>query len=126
MTPGACTPDKYLPVDPACTVKWSTDIYPKMKSGAAWNCGGTGCHAPGGVAPVINDNPDETYANLVKHITSGKPYFNPCSKDVNASSFACNTRATGTCASAMPPGNGVPEADKAPINTWVACGSPKN
>ena len=124
---GACTQAKWLAVDPACTVKWRTDIHPKMKSGGAWNCGGTGCHVAGANDPTIDDDADATYLRLTKKTTSSKPYLNPCSKDPSASSFACNTHATGTCASAMPPAAGLQnDADKKLVNDWVACGAPKN
>lgn len=123
---GACSTANRLPIDAACTVKWSTDIHPKMKNGGAWSCGNASCHNAGGTDPLINDDADATYEALTKKTTSGRPYFNPCSKVIGDSSFACNTRATDTCANAMPIPNGVPEGDKASINTWVACGSPKN
>ncbi|MFO0677785.1 MAG: hypothetical protein U0169_14710 [Polyangiaceae bacterium] len=125
--PAACVASAYVS-DPNCTVKWTTDILPLMKT---LSCSATGCHKPvGGTPPnqpAIDDTAgDATYEAMKAHVIGGKPYFNPCSKDPAASSFVCNTATTGACGKQMPAGVGVSGANATKIATWVACGAPKN
>lgn len=108
--------------DPNCAVKWSTDIYPKVK--AAWAC--TGCH--GTQAPII-DGADATKAwdqlrATAAPISGGKPYVNPCSKDPTASSFVGNVK--HEVGKGMPTTAPLGAADVDQLTTWVACGAPNN
>ncbi len=126
--PTACVPAGYVS-DANCAVKWSTDILPLMKT---LSCSGATCHKPGANGqppnkPPIDDTAaDATYAALLEYKIGGIPYFNPCSKNPDQSSFVCNTTAAKVCGQVMPPGIGVSGANAQKIATWVACGAPKN
>jgi hypothetical protein len=127
-----------------CSVSFVNDIFPKMESGGAWNCGGTatGCHgSPTAAVPYLQAaGPSATvpqtaagyyavFANFALADNTSKPYFDPCSIDPTQSSFVCNTLATGAtgqCGIAMPQGITVAAADTTAIATWVACGAPFN
>ena len=69
---------------------------------------------------------------LLNYMISGRPYFNPCSTDSDASSFVCNI-SNPACGQAQMPfpdntlGSGpMSGSDLSSVTTWVQCGAPKN
>ena len=90
------------------------------------------CHAIGsGVIPELDNNdPSKMYATLNVFIgIRGKPYINPCSQNLDDSTFRCNLNPFGSpdvCGSAMPKGGVVLPGDMQKLETWIKCGSPNN
>jgi hypothetical protein len=119
-------------VDAGCSVSWSNDIYPKMESGGAWDCGSSACH--GVTPPVLATSSHDYYVALANYTAAvasgtgaGEPYINPCSTDPTKSDFVCNTKTTGYCGTQpMPLGLPIASAGLAELATWVACGAPEN
>lgn len=119
------------PVDAGpCTVSYATDIWPKMQG--TWHCSDAKCHGGTSVAPNNLDSADDAYNALLNYMISGKPYFNPCSTDPDASSFVCNV-SNPACGLAQMPfpdntlGSGpMSGSDLSAVTTWVQCGAPKN
>jgi hypothetical protein len=126
---GACEPANFVG-DANCAVKWSTDIFPKVKAGGTWNCAAAGCHQPNAAQaysePLIGATADQAFEDLRKYKSARMPnlYINPCSKDLGASSIHANI--AHTLNPAMPPGVKGTDADLAKLKTWVECGAPKN
>lgn len=118
--------------DANCAVKFSTDIWPKLKNDGAWRCSTTGCHVsaipPNVVVPM--DSAGGTFEVLRAMKTKGtqNPYVNPCSKDPAASAFLANLK--GELGTKMPVATtGVTPpaaADLAQVETWLKCGAPNN
>jgi len=119
------------PVDAGtCTVSYSGDIWPKMQG--TWHCSDAKCHGATTYQPNGLDNPDDAYNVLLNYMISGKPYFNPCSTDPDASSFVCNI-SNPACGQAQMPfpdntlGSGpMSGSDLSTVTVWVQCGAPKN
>lgn len=111
-----------------CQVKFSTDIWPMMSATGKWGCADGACHGGTALNPFIND-PSSAYANLTAYKIGGKPYVNPCTLDVDASSFTCNLQ--GSCGTqAMPIPGGTRTAaqpgDIGKVVQWQQCGAPFN
>ncbi|MFO0736993.1 MAG: hypothetical protein U0270_13990 [Labilithrix sp.] len=125
---------------PACVTKGGTVIPPEqcavtfasiLAGFQAASCTSASCHGNGNPAPLISADKNATYTALTKFVgTTAKPYVNPCSKDLTASSIAQNidpAAPTGERGTLMPPSVGVKDATLlANVKTWVACGAPNN
>ncbi len=109
----------------ACSVRFSTDILPKLVAECAT------CHtATGTTLPQIDKaNSSKTWENFVKQKRiENKPYINPCSTDKAAASLVCNMAATGACGNRMPYQTTIGASPQliTAADTWLACGSPNN
>jgi hypothetical protein len=114
----------------ACTVHWSTDIFPNMMSTGPWQCAaGSPCHG-GSQAPLMTDSdPTATYNALVAYSSKSLPhrYVQPCA-DPSESGILCNLSTPSTCGSPMPI-NGAMTLSAPQIQTitdWLKCGAPNN
>jgi hypothetical protein len=113
----------------ACTVHWTTDIFPMMKSTGPWQCAGPSpCHST--QAPMMSDaDPTATYNSLVAYSSKGLPhrYVQPCA-DPSESGILCNLSTPSTCGSPMPiNGAMILSADQIQtITNWLKCGAPNN
>jgi hypothetical protein len=113
----------------ACTVSFSSDIFPKMQPAGTWQCSAGTCHG-GTTNPVMDGtSATNTYTALTAYMINTLPYFNPASTALTGSSFDCNLR--GTCGSAQMPEttNGATHASSADlttVDTWIMCGAPNN
>jgi len=119
------------PVDAGtCTVSYANDIWPKIST--VWQCSNASCHGANIQPPTMLDNADDTYANLQVFKIGSIPYINPCSTDVDASSFVCNVSNPFCGTAQMPfPDNTLQTgpmstSDLNLVTTWVQCGAPKN
>ena len=113
-----------------CQVKFSTDIWPMMAATGKWGCADSACHGGTALNPFIND-PTSAYANLTTYKIGGKVYVNPCTIDVDASSFACNLQGScGTQAMPIPDQSKMRTAaqpgDIGKVVQWQQCGAPFN
>ncbi len=113
-----------------CTVKFSTDIWPLMAATGKWACADSNCHGGTALNPFIND-PASAYANLTTYKVAGKPYVNPCTIDIDASSFVCNLQgACGTQAMPIPDMSkgrtAAQPGDIGKVVQWQQCGAPFN
>jgi hypothetical protein len=114
--------------DMNCSVKWSTDIWPLVSATGAWRCAAGDCHGGVQIPPRIEGEPDKAFADMMKHSINGKPYLNPCSKDLTASTFFCNMAGNSPACGKLPMPVGITPvaADIAKLKTWIECGAPKN
>lgn len=110
-----------------CTVSFKTDLMPLLIS----SCGSATCHGvPAGAKPLMDrESGDKTYDNFLaqKPITN-KPYIDVCSTDKTKSGISCNLAAT-PCGNGMPYGAAGSLATSdlvTKIDTWLACGAPRN
>jgi len=113
---------------PACSVSWTTDIFPNMEAVGPWQCASPSCHGGGATLPPINDgDPSGAYGALATFAGITPPYIVPCNTNSSACSILCNLTAGG-CGTTMPIGTGTPltTTDLAMIQTWIKCGSPLN
>ena len=113
-----------------CQIKFSADIWPLMAATGTWACADSNCHGGTAINPFMMDQ-SSAYTNLAAYKIGGKPYIDPCSTDVDASSFVCNLEgACGTQAMPIPDstkGRGPAAAgDIGKVVTWLQCGSPNN
>jgi hypothetical protein len=115
----------------SCTVKFSTDIFPKMQPNGNWKCSTAGCHNV--TNPIIDQNNAGTaYTSLTGYtiVGTGKPYVNPNSTDPAQSTIVCNMTTPSTCGAELMPkaGTGTPAttAEMTTITTWLQCGAPNN
>jgi hypothetical protein len=132
--PIACG-DAGLPTTDAgggCAVSFRQHIYPQVKSDGNWKCAKSGCHAPGGTKPDIDETtPQAAYDSLraTEPIGGNIPYINLASKDPAQSGIFCNC-ASRTCGSPMPKETtGVKALTVTEIcilDAWIKCGSPFN
>lgn len=110
-----------------CTVKFSTDIYPKMQPGGTWKCADQTCHG-GATPPAIDaNNAANAYTQLTKDTSTGKPYIKAGSTNPGDSGFACSL--LGQCGPQMPIPGSVGQKDtdgETKLNTWLQCGAPNN
>ena len=123
----------YKAGDP-CTVSMKNDIIPVLFK----VCSSPSCH--GGTSPPSKPRIDPNAVNEMwdlwqKHTVkpnptaAPKPYIDPCSKNPDDSTIACNVNADPAkkCGTLMPTGaTGLPTADIAKIEDWLKCGAPNN
>ncbi|HEY1959935.1 MAG TPA: hypothetical protein VGH28_30210 [Polyangiaceae bacterium] len=118
------------PVDAGtCAVSFQNDIWSKMST--TWHCSDAKCHGGTSYQPKL-DTADDAYDNMMTYMIGTKPYINPCSIDPDASAFVCNISSPPCGAAQMPfPDNTLMSgpmsgSDLTLVQTWVACGAPKN
>jgi hypothetical protein len=114
----------------ACTVHWSTDIFPYMKSTGPGQCAGQApCHGAGQKPIMTDDDSTATYNSLVGYAfkSPAQRYVQPCA-DPSESGILCNLATPGSCGSPMPiNGAASPSMDQMQkIMDWVKCGAPNN
>jgi len=106
----------------ACTASFTKDVLPGLAS-----CGATQCHGTR-FGPAIRIEPKDvaiTYLELTTFTLAGKPYVKAGATDAEASAIHCHL--AGKCGKKMPPiGGTIPPALVQSVDSWLACGAPKN
>jgi hypothetical protein len=135
---GSTTTGPPCNVDPACAVKFATDVFPALDTTAKCATGAT-CHGTSGTSPggftVEAGNPDSYYDVLTTFvIEAGGAYIVKC--DPDNSKMLCNLKVTsgdtnphGACGKVtMPvaPADALTLAQLTAIEDWIACGAPNN
>ena len=119
-----------------CGVSFERDVLGSVIT--RLGCGKSGCHALGGIEPVIDlGDASAARARLMTFVlaqerdaTPRRFYVDPCATDPSRSSIACNLSGgdAASCGIVMPPSYAghVTDEDRSIIVRWLACGAPAN
>ena len=116
----------------ACSVSWSTQLFPNMTATGRWKCGDSTCHG-GFQSPKVTADPRTTYAAFtaftmtppapaIPFVLSGATDPSQSGIECNLGSTACGAQMPLTQAGAQP----LTRADVTMLDTWVKCGAPEN
>src|SRR5579883_453894 len=116
----------------ACSVSWSSQIFPSMGATGKWKCADSNCHG-GFQSPRITTDAGATYTTLAAYTLTQGPqhvaYIVPGNTDPTKSGIECNMSGS-SCGPQMPittGGASLPtQQDIQTIDTWVRCGAPNN
>lgn len=120
-------PDGGAPITEACSTSFSRDVLPALLPRCVT------CHG-GSQQPKITSDAKATWKSLSKFFAkNGQPLINPCSKDINRSTFVQTIDPEAlTTVPLMPPppdggsSGGMPFVTVSLVRKWIECGAPNN